>query len=78
VNYEFEIRVKIFRLQEVVAVNYFSNTTVNFTHENSQQLWKLYTQLWFCRELFLSMVNWNTKVHLKGMLFKQSISADNA
>jgi len=43
VNYEFEIRVKIFRLQEVVAVNYFSNTTVNFTCENSQQLWKLYT-----------------------------------
>jgi len=41
-SYEFEIRVKIFRLQEVMAVNYFSNTTVSFTHENSQQLWKLY------------------------------------
>jgi hypothetical protein len=42
-NYEFEIRVKIFRLQEVMAVNYFFNTSVNFTHENSQQLWRLYT-----------------------------------
>jgi len=41
-NYEFEIRVKIFRLQEVMAVNYFSNTAVNFTHENSQQLCKMY------------------------------------
>jgi hypothetical protein len=42
-NYEFEIRVKIFRLQEVMADNYFSNTNVNFTHENSQQFRKLYT-----------------------------------
>jgi hypothetical protein len=41
-DYEFEIRVKIFRIQEVMAVNYFSNTAVNFTHKNSQQLWKLY------------------------------------
>jgi len=60
-----------------MAVNYFPDTTVNFTHENSQQLWKLYTQLWFCKEPFLSVVNWNTKVHLKGILFKQAISANN-